>query len=170
MPDRPTGSYEQSSESGRERHILVPWSRQHDITPALHDPMCQTALIPGTEVCGTIVTLGTVADPYSVVNVAEGAKYRQWVRNVLTWSAGPVAEATWGPINIGDPVFYDDESDAANGVKLSTSPLDSTGAVNPRFGTVEMLQTEDEDDFPKGDAQAGSNNACSVMQTGLNHV
>ena len=169
MPDRPTGSYEQSSESGRERHILVPWSRQHDITPALHDPMCMTALIPGTEVCGTIITLGTAADPYSVVNVAEGAKYRQWVRNVLTFAGGG-AEATWGPINIGDPVFYDDESDTANGVKLSTCPTSSTAVANPRFGTVVMLQTEDEDDFPKGTDQAGSNNACCVMQTGLNHV
>lgn len=169
MPDRPTGSYEQSSESGRERHIIIPWARQLDATPALHDPVAVTSLTVGTEICGTIVTLGTAADPVSVINFAEGAKYRQWVRNVLTWGGGP-AEATWGPINIGDPVYYDAESDAANGVKLSTSPLTSAAANNPRFGTVVMLQEEDADDFPKGDDQAGSNQECCVLQCGLNHV
>lgn len=166
----PGVQYEQSSESGRERHVPIPWARQHDVTPTLHDPACVTALIAGTEICGTIVTLGTAADPVSIINFAEGARYMHYVRNVLTYNAGPVAEATWGPINIGDPVFYDDEQDALNGIKLSTAPLTSAGAANPRFGTVVMLQTEDASDFPKGTALAGSTHACAVMQCGLNHV
>ncbi len=167
MPNTVAG-YEQSSESGRERHIRVPWSRQLDTTPVFHDPMAMTSVIVGSEVTGTIIVVGTVADPVSIVNVAEGAKYVRLVRNVLTYSSGPVAEATWGPINIGDPIFYDAEQDTLNGVKLSTSPLDSTGAAaNPRFGTAVMHQTEDEDDFPKG-GETASSQSVTVMQCGLN--
>ncbi len=166
MPETVAG-YQQSSEGGRERHIRVPWSRQLDTTPVLHDPVAITSVIVGSEVTGTIITVGTVADPVSIVNVAEGAKYVRLVRNVRTWAGGP-AEATWGPINFGDPVFYDAESSAANGVRLSTSPQTSGAVANPRFGTVVMHETEAEDDFPKGDDQAGSNQTVTVMQCGLN--
>ena len=127
MPETVAG-YQQSSEGGRERHIRVPWSRQLDTTPVLHDPVAITSVIVGSEVTGTIITVGTVADPVSIVNVAEGAKYVRLVRNVRT--SGAVA--------------------------------------NPRFGTVVMHETEAEDDFPKGDDQAGSNQTVTVMQCGLN--
>lgn len=165
-----TQSYEMSSEAGRERHVLIPWSRLTDTTPTLGDPACVTSLIDGMEMCGTVVNAGTTTtDEYALLNVAEGAVYRHNVRNVLTYSAGPVAEATWGAINIGDPVFYDDEQDTLNGVKLSTAPLQSDGStVNPRFGTVIMLQDEDSSDFGKGTALAGSTNLCAVLQCGLN--
>lgn len=166
MPETVAG-YEQSSEGGRERHIRVPWSRQLDTTPTFHDSMAITSRIVGSEVTGTIIEVGTVADPVSIVNVAEGAKYVHLVRNVLTWGGGP-AEASWGVINIGDKVFYDAESAAVNGVRLSTAPQTSGAVANPRFGTVVMHQDEDEDDFPKGAAQEGSNQTVTVMQTGLN--
>jgi len=116
--------------------------------------------------CGTHVTLDAVTSE-SIVNFAVGAVYRHGVRNVLTYSAGPVAEATWGPINVGDPVYYDAEQDALSGNKLSTSPLTSAGAANARFGIVVMQQTETAASFPKGAALVGSAHMCAVLQTGV---
>ena len=159
-----TYNYEQSSESGRERHIRVPYARQTDVTPTLHDPVQVTGLIAGLMITGTNITLDAI-NSESVVNVADGAIYRHGVRNVLTYTAGPVAEATWGPINIGDPVYYDAEQDALTGNKLSTAVQQSDGATaNTLFGHVLMMQDEDADDFEKGAAQVASQHLCAVMQ------
>ena len=157
-----TYDYEQSSESGRERHVEIPYARLVDATPTLHDPAAVTALVAGTELTGTVITLDAV-NSIALLNVALGAVYRHNVRNVLTYGGGP-AEATWGPINIGDPVFYDPTSDLLNGIKLSTSPLNGAGAANPRFGTVVMMQDETASSFPKGTDAAGSTHVCAVMQ------
>ena len=162
-----TYNYEQSSESGRERNVDIPWSRLRDVTPALHDPLSVTSRISGIAMCGTIITLGTAADPYVVVNVAEGAIYYHNVRNVTAWGAGP-AEAAWAAANIGDPVFYDVLSDAANGIKLSLAPEGLNHHENPLFGFIVMLQEEDKDDYPKCAGISGCTFGAAVMQAGLN--
>ena len=164
-----TYEYEQSSESGRERHIRLPYARLFDVTPTLHDPFCLTALVLGMEVCGTVITIDAT---YSEIvgNVAEGAVYIHNVRNVLIYD-GANTETAWGPINIGDPVYYDVTADVvttAGVCKLSTSPLNGTGGANARFGTVIMEQDEDSSDFAKGTNLAGSNNDCAIIQAGLN--
>ena len=160
-----TQSYEVSSESGRERHVRIPYARLTDVTPTLHDPAQVTSVVAGTQMTGTVVTLDAT-DSVVILNVATGAAYFHNVRNVLTYNAGPVAEATWGAINVGDPVFYDAEQDTLNGIKLSTSPLQSDGATpNTLFGYVTMFQEEvNATDFPKGTAIAGSTQECAVTQ------
>jgi len=165
-----TQSYEVSSESGRERHVRIPWTRLADQTPTLHDPARVTGRVDGAEMCGTVVNAGTATvDETVILNVAEGAGYRHNVRNVLTYTAGPVAEATFGAINVGDPVYYDTEQDTLNGIKLSTAPVQSDATtLNPLFGYVVMLQDESASDFPKGDAGGGTTHECAVLQAGLN--
>ncbi len=161
-----TAGYEQSSESGRERNLKIPWSRQTDVTPTLHDPVQQTGLLPGAQMTGTSITQNAVYET-SIVNVAAGAVYRHNVRTVLTYNGGN-AEATWGAINIGDPVYYDLTADANHGVKLSTSPLQGDAATaNARFGTIETMQSEDEDDFPKAAGASGNTHLCAVAQAGI---
>ncbi len=161
-----TYDYEQSSETGRERHVPIPWSRLTDTTPTLGDPAQITGLPAGTQQTGTVVNPGVVTvDPYVILNTASGAVYRHNVRNVVTYTAGPVAEATWRAIQIGDTVYYDPEQDVLNGVKLSLAPLQSDAAtVNAIFGHVVMMQDEDSADFGKGNTQAGSTHVCAVMQ------
>lgn len=159
-----TQSHEVSSESGRERQLPVPYARLTDVTPTLHDPAQVTGLVAGLMITGTVITLDAVGS-VAILNVADGARYLHNVRNVLTYNAGPVAEATWGPINIGDPVYYDAEQDTLNGIKLSTSPLQSDGATaNTLFGHVTMLQEETAASFPKGAALVASTQECAVMQ------
>lgn len=165
-----TNSFEMSSESSRERMVLIPWTRLTDATPTKGDPAQVTGRIAGEQLTGTVYNAGTIADPYAVLNVAEGRMERHNVRNVLSYTAGPVAEAVWGPINIGDPVYYDAEQDVLNGIKLSTSPLQSDGATpNARFGTIIMLQNETSASFYKGAALVGSTHECGIVGCGLNN-
>jgi len=161
-----TYDYEQSSEGGRERHELIPWSRLTDATPTLGDPAQVTGLPAGTQMTGTVINPGVVTtDPYVVMNVAHGAVYRHNVRNVVTYTAGPVAEATWRAIQIGDAVYYDPEQDVLNGVKLSLAPLQSDAAtLNALFGHIVMMQDEDSADFGKGTTLVGSTHVCAVDQ------
>ena len=159
--------YEQSSESGRERHIILPYARLKDVTPTIADPFALTALVPGMEICGTVITLNAINSTI-IGNIAEGAIYRHNVRNVRTYN-GAGAEATWGAINIGDPVYYDVTADANTvGVcKLSTSPLMGDAATaNPRFGTIVMLQDQVASDFPT--VATALSDVYAVLQTGLN--
>jgi len=150
--------------------VLIPWARLTDATPTKGDPAQVTGLIAGEQVTGVVMNPGVAADPYAILNVAEGRMERQNVRCVLTYTAGPVAEATFGLMNIGDPVFYDAEQDTLNGVKLSTSPLQSDGATaNARYGIIIMTQDEDADDFPKGSASVGTTVECAILCTGLNN-
>jgi len=112
---------------------------------------------------GTDITINAT-NSVSIINIASGATFFHNVRNVRTYNAGPVAEATWGAINVGDPVYYDAEQDTLNGIKLSTSPLTSVGAANTLFGYVTMFQEEVAGDFPKGGVTA-STQECAVTQT-----
>ena len=161
-----TVGYQQSSESGRERMVKIPYARLTDQTPTIGDPAQITGLLPGAQMTGTVITVDAV-DSEAMINRAEGAVYRHNVRTVLTYNGGN-AEATWGVINIGDPVYYDLTSDANHGVKLSTSPLQGDAATaNARFGTVIMLQSEDADDFAKAAGAAGNTHLCAVDQAGV---
>lgn len=160
-----TDGFEQSSESGRERHLPVPWTRLTDTTPTLGDPAQITGLPAGTQQTGTVIVPGSAGDPVAIINTADGAVYAHNVRNVVTYNAGPVAEATWRAINIGDTVYYDPEQDTLNGIKLSLCPLQSDGATaNARFGHITTLQDEDSSDYSKGTALAGSTHVCGVEQ------
>lgn len=162
-----TYEFQQSSEGGRERMFPIPYTRLADATPTKGQPARVTGLIAGRMMCGTVYNAGSTADPYAVINFAEGRVEMHDVRNVLTYTAGPVAEATWGAINIGDPIFYDAEQDTLNGIKLSTSPLQSDGAtLNEFFGWAVTHQDEDADDFPKGGVTA-STQEVAVLCAGL---
>ena len=157
-----TPSYEVSSEAGRERELRVPYARLTDQTPTLHDPAQVTGLVPGSTITGTVITINATRSE-AILNTADGAAYFHNVRNVLTYNAGPV-EATWGVINIGDPVFYDAQQDTLNGIKLSTVPVAFGGAANTLFGHVTMLQDETSASFPKGAALVASTQECAVSQ------
>ena len=162
--------FQQSSEAGRERMIRIPHARLTDITPAVGEPAEVTGRVAGEQITGVVYNAGVlVTNTYAILNVAKGQVIRASVRSVLTYNAGPVAEATWGVINIGDPVYYDAEQDVLNGVKLSTAPIQSDAAtVNTKFGNVVMLQDESADDFPKAAADAGHTVTCAVCLGGDN--
>ena len=162
--------FEQSSEDGRERIVLIPWSRLIDATPTKGQAACVNGLHATLRCCGTVWNAGEVTvDEYALLNIAEGRRERHPVRGVLTYTAGPVAEATWGVLNIGDPVYYDAEQDTLNGVKLSTARTQSDGVtINPFWGWVTMTQDEDEDDFEKGSAIAGVTSDVALICAGLN--
>ena len=160
--------FQQSSESGRERHVLIPRSRLIDTTPTKGQAACINGLHATRRACGTVINAGTVADPYAVLNVAEGRMELHDVRNVLTYGAGPVAETAWGAINIGDPIYYDGEQDTLNGIKLSTAPVQSDAAtVNPLFGWAIMHQDETSASYPKG-ANTASTQEVTILCAGLN--
>jgi hypothetical protein len=89
--------------------------------------------------------------------------YRHDVRNVLTYNPG-VAELTWGPINIGDPIYYDHSASMPAGVYLSTSPVGTDTVANTLFGFA--VPADDADVFPKGAALVASTQRCAVMQVG----
>jgi hypothetical protein len=157
-----TYNYEQSSEGGRERHVRIPYARQTDQTPTLHDPAEVTGLPLVGRLTGTVVTLDAT-NSVAIINTSGGAVYRHNVRNVLTYNPG-VAELTWGAVNVGDAVYYDPSATMPAFTKLSTSPLDLTGAVNSFFGWVVLLQDETVASYPKGGAIAGDTLECAVLQ------
>jgi hypothetical protein len=127
-------------------HWEIPVARLHDITPTATNPACVTGVLPGAELSGTILTVSvasTLVAAMAEIDFTPGMVYLHDVRNVLTYVGGPPgAEATWGPINIGDPVFYDRSTTmGVLQIYLSTAPTDndplSTGALaNSVFGWV----------------------------------
>jgi len=91
---RPRYAYQQSSESGRERHILIPQTRLKDTSPTEGDPACVTGVAPAppplpailnSNICGTVITVNAINDT-AIINFAEGAIYRHYVRNVLDYT------------------------------------------------------------------------------------
>lgn len=153
--------YEVSSE-GAVRHWDIPYARLEDATPTPSNPAAVLSVTPGTQLCGTILTVDAVAS-IAVIDFTCSMVYRQAVRNVLTYNVG--AEATWGAINIGDPIYYDRSATMPAGVYLSTSPLDVLGAANPLFGYVMAWDDADIASFPKAGVVASTND-CAVMQRG----
>jgi hypothetical protein len=160
-----TYNYEVSSESGRERHIKVPYARMEDATPTLHDPAALLSVIPGTQEVGTLIEVFPAPVSEAVINVARGAVYWHNVRNVLTYNVGGGGiEATWGALNVGDPVFYDRSAVMPATTKLSKSPLDNTGAINPLFGYVVLGRQENALSYPKGAGGVASTQEAAIIQ------
>ncbi len=138
----------------------IPYARLADNTPTPSNPAMVTGVLLGSELTGTIISVDAGAS-IAVINFAPGFVLRTTVRNVLTYAG---AENTWGAINIGDPVYYDDTAGMPAGTYLSTSPLDTGGNANPLFGRV--VPVSDTDTFPKGVGGVASTQTCGVMQRG----
>lgn len=158
--------YEVSSESAIV-HLEIPYAHLEDATPtetnpaAVHSPTSTD----GTQLCGTILALD-VARSVAIIDFTCSMVYWQEVRNVLTYDGNNTA-LTWGPIDIGNRVYYDRTAAlAAAGIYLSTSPLDGVGAANPLFGFVVPANPDDMALYPKGAALVGSTQHCGVMQRG----
>ncbi len=154
--------YEVSSE-GAVRHWEFTFARLEHNTPEATHPFAVLSLIPGTQVTGTVLT---VDDDNDVIigDVTHSMVYRHNVRNVRTYNMG--AEATFGTILEGDPIFYDRSATMPAGTLLSTSPLDSTGAANPLFGHAVLDPDLALTQFPKGAATATTVTDVAVMQEG----
>ena len=155
--------YEVSSE-GAVRHWEFPWARLEDATPTATLPARVTSLLPGTMLTGTILTVDAVLNT-AVIDVTCGMVYWHEVRNVLTYNQA--AEATWGPINIGDIIYYDGSGTMPAGVYLNTSPFASDGATaNTIFGWAVAANDTDMALFAKGVALVASTQEVAVMQVG----
>jgi hypothetical protein len=165
--------YEVSSE-GAIRHWEFPYADHFDVTPTPTNAMELTGRTVGIDLNGTILTIDAI-NSIAVDDVTTGMVYVHDVRNVLTYVGGAGgAEATWGPINIGDPVYYDPSTTmVALGIYLSTSPLtNNAGATaNTRFGWVVPMPLSSGFDtdtarFPLGAALVASTQRVAVMQRG----
>lgn len=153
-------NYEHSS--GPVHTIAVPYARLTDATPTIGNPCELLSVTAGTQLCGTLMTIDAT-DSIAIVNVAPGFIGNWEVRNVLTYNAG--VENTWGAINVGDPVYYDNSATMPAGVYLSTSPLDNTGAANTLFGHIACITSEAAALYPLGGITASTQD-CQVMQRG----
>lgn len=161
--------YEVSSE-GAVRHWQIPYGRCSPNPPLVTHAVRVTGVVTaavGQYVTGTVLSVDA-GRSIAVVDFTCSMIYRQDVRNVLTYNIG--AEATWGLINIGDPVYLDlTPALIATDVYLSTSPLlgpGAAGAANPQFGWIMPYDETDLALYPKGGAGAGSTQDCGVMQRG----
>ncbi len=155
--------YEVSSSSAI-RHWEIPYARLEHVTPIESEAAAVLSVIPGNQLTGTVLTIDAT-NSIAVIDFTHSMVYRHNVRNVLTYNGG--VEATWGAINIGDPVFYDRSATMiALDLRLSTSPLDNTGAANALWGHAVPASDADMATFPHGNAQAGSTHELAVMQEG----
>jgi len=161
MPESIKHDYEVSSE-GAVRHWEIPYSRLEDTTPTETFPAAVLSRTDGTQLTGTVLTLDA-DEEVAVIDFTCSMVYYQYVRNVLTYSEG--AEATWGAINIGDPVYYDRSGTMPAAAKLSTSPLDADGNANPLFGFVVPKDDADMALYPLG-GDTASTQECAIMQVG----
>lgn len=126
---------------------VFPYARLEDITPTVTNPAAVLSRIVGTQICGVIVGVHA-GDAVVTIDLSAGKITRQSTRNVLTYAQA--AEATWGVINIGDPLYYDRSATMPVGTYLSTSPLDAAAAANPLFGHVTSWdEITDMPAFPK---------------------
>lgn len=145
----------------------VPSARLIDTSPTVSNPAAVNGLdyANGHALTGIIISLGTSGggNAFAVLDVAPANMYFCEVRNVLTYDQA--VEATWGAINIGDPVYYDDSATMPAGVYLSISPLDNLGNSNVKFGHVVGCTVDDMDDYPKGAATASTQD-CGVSLIG----
>lgn len=144
----------------------IPIARLIDATPTVSNPAAVNGLDYGNgeALTGVIISLGSTVGgtDFAVLDCAPANVYFCEVRNVLTYDG---AEATWGAINIGDPVYYDDTAGMPAGVYLSTSPLDTGGNANVKFGHVVGCTVADMEDYPKGGITASTQD-CGVMLIG----
>lgn len=154
--------YEVSSE-GAVRHWEIPYARLEHVTPVPSEAAAVLSLLPGTQLTGTTLSIDaglTVA----TIDFTNSMVYRHLVRNVRTYNGGN--EATWGVINIGDPVYYDRSATmVALDLFVSTSPLDNTAAANPLFGHVVPASIPDMVNWPTLIAAAATVE-CPISQIG----
>ena len=140
--------------SGREggRHWHIPIARLTNLTidntldgeelAANHHPVAVDSRVTGSQMVGTVLSQDSRAGMDTVVvDFTPNVIYRHNVRNVRTYDGGG-AEATWGVLNIGDPVYFDASATMPADVFLSTSPLNSAGNANPLFGYVQFSESE----------------------------
>ena len=160
MTEEINHDYEHSS--GPVHTIAVPYARLTDTTPTESNPCELTSLLPGTQLCGTILSIDA-GDSIAIVNVAPGFIGNFEVRNVLTYNAA--VEATWGAINVGDLVYYDNSATMPAGVYLSTSPNDNLAAANSLFGYIACITSEAGALYPLGGITASTQD-CQVSQRG----
>ena len=121
--------YEVSSE-GAVRHWEIPKSRLvNNATVTATDPTQVTSRIAGTALTGTVLVL---VNDMAVVDFTHSMVYKHKVRNVRTYHSA--AEATFGTIAIGDPIYFDASATMPTGAFLSTSPLNVSGGANALFG------------------------------------
>jgi len=130
----PVGNDYQVSSEGAVRHWFVPYARMTDTTPTVGNPAELTALVAGTEIGGTVLSIDASVS-MAIVDFTCSMVYKHKVRNVRTYNVG-VAELTWGVLDVGTRVYYDNSASMPADVYLSTSPLDLTGAANSLFGTI----------------------------------
>jgi hypothetical protein len=149
--------YEVSSESA-VRHWDIPYDDLEDTTPTATLPAALTSRIDGTQLTGTILVVDA-DDEFAVIDFTHSMVYEHDVRNVRTYY--DAAEATWGAIDIGDPIYYDRSAGMPANAKLSTSPLDIDGNDNPLFGF--RVPANDADVVAAGDNTA-STQSIAVMQ------
>jgi len=161
MTEAVHNDYEVSSE-GAVRHWEIPYARLEDVTPTPTNPAAVLSVLPGTQLTGTILTVDA-GTSMAVIDFTSSMVYQFTVRNVLTYAQG--AEATFGAINIGDPIYYDRSATMPVGTYLSTSPLDSAAGANPLFGWAVPASDADMALFPKGGVIA-STQTVSVSQIG----
>jgi len=162
-------------------HWEIPYTRLFDQTPTPTNPAQVTGRIAALEVNGTILTINpgaAAAASFAVIDFTPGMVYLQDVRTVLTYAGGANgAEASWGTLSIGDPVYYDDSTTmGVLGLYLSTSPNNDTpGGVGPRANTlfgwiVPAPSTTGADTdaarFPLAAGAAGNTWRVAVMQVG----
>ena len=150
--------------SNIHKTIDIPYARLIDATPTASNPACVNGrgYAAGEALSGVILSVDA-GDSVATLDIASGNHYYFEVRNVLTYAAA--VEATWGAINIGDPVYYDDSATMPAGVYLSTSPLDNAGNPNVKFGHVAPCDNTDLALYPLGAATASTQN-CGVVLVG----
>ena len=117
--------------------------------------------LTGVVVSCNISTAGTATDRI-VVNIADGTIVRNYVANVLTYSAGSPATFETAPV-MGQPVYVDDTDDLGEGVTLSMSPLSDAGLRNPLAGYLWYCQDE------IADGQVGGSRSTATFDTSLSN-
>lgn len=157
MAEKINNDYE-VSDVGGERLWSVPYARLKDVTPTVGNPAAVTGRLATGLQTGVIKSIDA-GRSLAILDLTSRKIYRFLVRNVLTYAAA--VEATWGAINIGDPVYYDPSSTMPGGVYLSTSPLDKDGVGNTLWGHVAMLN--ETDTAAKGGATA-STQTCGAAK------
>jgi len=180
MTETVHNDYEVASE-GAVRHWEIPYPRLTDQTPTPTNPARVTGLLAGAQLQGTILTISpgpAAATSFAVIDFTPSMVYMHDVRNVLTYAGGnDGAEATWGALNIGDPVYYDNSTTmGVLQIYLSTAPANDTPAgvgptANTLFGWIvpSPLATGFDTNaatFPLGAGGVGTTHRVAVMQRG----
>lgn len=143
----------------------------HPILAIGNDAVAEGRL--ATSPTGVMVTYNSTLSR-AVMAVQNGMVVRQYVDNILSYSAGD-ANAFETSLQIGMPVYVDDSNDLAAGVTLSLSPSNDAGLANPLAGWIWYDQTEDEsaliggansDVWPKTVANEKTSVLCNILMRG----